>query len=53
MVSLGLVRDIEEWPAIYNHFRGEHGLNVHKSFGYLNHGVVARLIVEWLGIRRA
>lgn len=53
MVSLGLVRDIEDWPAIYNHFRGERGLNVHKSFGYLNHGVVARLIVDWLGIRRA
>ncbi|HUF74429.1 MAG TPA: hypothetical protein VMR74_16220 [Gammaproteobacteria bacterium] len=49
MLRFGLVREIEEWPSIYNHFRGEHGLNVHKSYGYLNHTVVARLIAAWLG----
>jgi hypothetical protein len=49
MLRFGLVREIEECPSIYNHFRGEHGLNVHKSYGYLNHSVVARLIATWLG----
>jgi hypothetical protein len=49
MLKLGLLRTIEDWPRIYNHFRGESGLNVHKSYGYLNHPVIAGLVCDWLG----
>lgn len=47
MLRLGLVRSIED-ASIYNHFRVGDRLNVHKSYGYLNHPVVAQLICEWL-----
>jgi hypothetical protein len=47
MQSLGLVRSIED-RQIYNHYRGETGLDVHRSYGYLNHPVVAGTIAEWL-----
>lgn len=50
MLKLGLVRSIED-ASIYNHFRAGDRLNVHKSYGYLNHPVVAQLICQWL-IRR-
>lgn len=49
MLRLGLVRSIEDEVGIYNHYRAEHGLNVHKSYGYLNHPVVAARICRWLG----
>jgi hypothetical protein len=49
MLEHGLVRTIEDWPEIYNHFRAAHGLNVHKSYGYLNHRIVANPICAWLG----
>jgi hypothetical protein len=48
MVSLGLVRSIEDHPDLYNHFRGDIGLNVHKSYGYLAHRVVAETLGDWL-----
>jgi hypothetical protein len=47
MLRLGLVRSIED-EGIYNHFRVGGRLNVHKSYGYLNHPVVAKLISGWL-----
>jgi len=47
MPRLGLVRSIED-AGIYNHFRVGDRLNVHKSYGYLNHPVVAQLICRWL-----
>jgi pimeloyl-ACP methyl ester carboxylesterase len=49
MLKFGLVQDIEDRPGIYNHFSGDYGLDVHKSYGYLNHPVVADSICRWLG----
>lgn len=49
MLDLGLVESIEDVPDIYNHFHGADGLNTHKSYGYLNHPVVAGRICDWLG----
>jgi hypothetical protein len=49
MQRAGLVRSVEDITGIYNHFRAGDELNVHKSYGYLNHQVVAGLIAGWLG----
>ncbi len=49
MVRHGLIGAIEDVPGIYTNFRGDLGLNVHKSYGYLNHPVVAGRICRWLG----
>jgi hypothetical protein len=49
MLQLGLIESIEDEPGIYNHFRGDRGLDVHRSYGYLNHPLVAGLICRWLG----
>jgi hypothetical protein len=49
MLRLGLIEAIEDEPGIYNHFRGDLGLDVHKSYGYLNHPAVAGRICRWLG----
>ena len=49
MLRLGLVRELVDEPSIVNHFRTADGLNVHKSYGYLNHPVVAGRICRWLG----
>jgi len=49
MLASGALREIEDVPGIYNHFRSADGLNPHKSYGYLNHSVVARRICRWLG----
>lgn len=48
MIDLGLVEDIEDHTGLYNHFRGDIGLNVHKSYGYLAHRLVAERIGDWL-----
>jgi hypothetical protein len=48
MVELGLIRSIEDLPSIYNHYRAGRGLNVHKSYGYLNHPAVAERICRGL-----
>ena len=48
MVTLGLIESIDDHIDFYNHFRGERGLNVHKSYGYLLHPEVAGRIAEWL-----
>jgi hypothetical protein len=48
MLRLGLTREIEDVPGIYNHFHGDQGFNPHKSYGYLNHPVVASRICDWL-----
>jgi hypothetical protein len=49
MPRLGLIESIKDETDIYNHFRGIHGLDVHKSYGYLNHAVVAGHVARWLG----
>jgi pimeloyl-ACP methyl ester carboxylesterase len=48
MLELGLAESIEDVTELYNHFRGEIGLNVHMSYGYLVHPLVAGRIGDWL-----
>jgi pimeloyl-ACP methyl ester carboxylesterase len=48
MLDMGLVEAIEDHTELYNHFRGDIGLNVHKSYGYLAHRLVAERIADWL-----
>lgn len=48
MVEMGLVEDITDYTELYNHFRGDIGLNVHKSYGYLAHRLVAEQVGDWL-----
>ena len=49
MLTHGAAQSIDDIPDIYNHFRRDGQLNVHKSYGYLNHPIVAGLICDWLG----
>jgi pimeloyl-ACP methyl ester carboxylesterase len=49
IVAMGLVELLEDRSEIYNHFRGATGLDVHKSYGYLNHAEVAGLVGDWIG----
>jgi hypothetical protein len=51
MIELGLLESLEDHTGLYNHFRGDMGLNVHKSYGYLSHSLVAGLIADWLAAR--
>jgi hypothetical protein len=39
----------DQRSGIYNHYRDEKGLNVHKSYGYLANPVVAQTIADWWG----
>ncbi|HEU4616432.1 MAG TPA: hypothetical protein VFV10_00230 [Gammaproteobacteria bacterium] len=48
MIDLGLAESIDDHMDLYNHFRGDIGLNVHKSYGYLANRRVAECIGEWL-----
>ncbi len=48
MRELGLVAAIEDHcHGIYNHFRNEEGLNVHRSYGYLVNPAVGKVIADW------
>ena len=48
MVEQGYVEDITDRKSgIYNHYRDDRGLNVHKSYGYLTNPVVAQTIADW------
>lgn len=48
MLELGLVESFVDHTDVYNHFRGDIGLNVHKSYGYLVAPQVAGTIADWL-----
>lgn len=48
MLELGLLESFSDHTEIYNHFRGDIGLNVHKSYGYLISPAVANTIAAWL-----
>jgi len=48
MQALGLVDAFVDHCDFYNHFRGDIGLNVHKSYGYLIATPVAATIANWL-----
>lgn len=39
------ITDVTE--GVYNYYRDGHGLNVHKSYGYLVNTHVARVITDW------
>lgn len=48
MVRLGLTESIEDHcRGIYNYFRNEQGLNVHRSYGYLVNPAVGKVIADW------
>ena len=48
MVQLGLLESLEDHTDFYNYFRGDTGLNVHKSYGYLVSAPVATTLAGWL-----
>ena len=48
MVELGVLESLEDTIDIYNHYRGDIGLNVHKSYGYFVNPAVAGAIGDWL-----
>jgi pimeloyl-ACP methyl ester carboxylesterase len=48
MIKAGLVESIhDEYKDVYNYFRNEYGLNVHRSYGYLVNRNVGRAISDW------
>lgn len=48
MLEYGLIDSIEDHSeAIYNYFRNQHGLNVHRSYGYLINPAVGYIIADW------
>lgn len=51
MLKLGLLESLEDCTGIYTHFRGPAGLDVHKSYGYLNHAAVAGAVAQWLTVQ--
>jgi len=48
MLNLGILKSLTDEVGLYNHFRGDLGLNVHKSYGYLVDRKVAGRIAAWL-----
>lgn len=49
MLELGILESLTDHVDFYNHFRGDQGLNVHESYGYLAHSEVAECLAGWLG----
>lgn len=48
MITRGCIENISDMGKnIYNHYRDEKGLNVHKSYGYLVNPVISRVIADW------
>lgn len=48
MLKLGLIESItDRHNNVYNWYRNDIGLNVHRSYGYLVNDVVAKTIAEW------
>ncbi|UCG87754.1 MAG: hypothetical protein JSW71_04180 [Gemmatimonadota bacterium] len=43
-----LVDRIRDLPRIYTFWIGSKGSNPHKSYGYLNHPTVARVLARWI-----
>lgn len=48
MLERGLVRKIKDMSRIYTFWIGSKGSNPHKSYGYLNHPAVARVLARWI-----
>jgi hypothetical protein len=48
MLEYGIIESIEDHSeAIYNFFRNDKGLNVHRSYGYLVNPAVGYVISDW------
>jgi pimeloyl-ACP methyl ester carboxylesterase len=47
MVGLGLTASIEDVGGVFNYFRNERGLNVHRSYGYFVNATVGAEIAAW------
>lgn len=48
MIRLGLIESITDVNGgVYNYFRNEQGLNVHRSYGYLVNPRVGKVIADW------
>ncbi|MHB8535799.1 MAG: hypothetical protein ACYDBW_10185 [Sulfuricaulis sp.] len=48
MVNLGLIESITDINEnVFNYFRNEQGLNVHRSYGYLVNPRMGRVIADW------
>jgi hypothetical protein len=48
MVDLGLIESITDVDGgVYNYFRNEQGLNVHRSYGYLVNPLTGKVIADW------
>ncbi|MBA3562521.1 MAG: hypothetical protein H0W33_00635 [Gammaproteobacteria bacterium] len=49
MLELGLIEEIrDETEGVYNYFRNENGLNVHRDYGYLVNTVTGHAVADWL-----
>ena len=48
MVELGVVESLQDITGFFNHFRGDDGLDVHMSYGYLVNRAVAESIAAFL-----
>ncbi len=48
IVEAGLAEELVDRTDLYNHFRADFGINVHKSYGYLANATVAERIGTWL-----
>ncbi len=48
MLHLHLLEEFEDHTDFYNFFRGDTGLNVHKSYGYLLSPAVVATLIGWL-----
>ncbi len=48
MLKTGLIESIEDhFTGVFNYFRNEKGLNVHRSYGYLVNPSVGKIIADW------
>jgi hypothetical protein len=48
MLERGLVQRVKDMSRIYTFWVGSKGSNPHKSYGYLNHPTVARVLARWI-----
>lgn len=49
MIELGLIESIQDHhKGIYNYYRDDLGLNVHRSYGYLVNPVTGGVVGDWL-----
>lgn len=48
MLARGLTESIDDLRGdLFTYFRNQHGLNVHRSYGYLAHPLIGRWVADW------